>query len=79
MVLPNEKEEGQMKTMLCPYKVKINHIAESLTRAGVDQPEFCECDYDECYFYTTKSAFDGGRKISVPECKRVIHDCEVNT
>lgn len=63
-----------MKKMLCPYKVKITHMAETFATAGVDQPEFCECDYDKCYFFTTHTAFESNIKILVPECRRAQHD-----
>ena len=67
-----------MSKMLCPYKVKITHVPERFDQPGEDITEFCECDYDVCYFFTTHSSFNGGLKVSVPECKRVNHDCEVN-
>ena len=66
-----------MKRMLCPYKVKITHITETLTKAGVDHPEFCECDYDKCYFFTTHIEFNKDGSYFVPECRRAQHDCEV--
>lgn len=68
-----------MKKMLCPYKVKVFHIAETFTTDAEDRPEFCECDYDECYFFTTHTAFENNIKILVPECRRAQHDWEANT
>ena len=70
-----------MKKMLCPYKVKIVHDTEIYGgyKVNVDRPEFCECDYDECYFFTTHTAFENNIKILVPECRRAQHDWEANT
>ena len=68
--------------MLCPYKTKTVHATEMEDYSNIDvyRQEFCKCDYDACYFFTTHIAFDEHQKaLHIHECKRAQHDWEVNT
>lgn len=68
-----------MKPMLCPYKTKTVHAkdVERGSSVNVDRIDFCPCDYDNCYFFTTRLVFDKEGTHAIPECKRTQHDLEV--